>query len=329
MKIYGLEEHMATADVLRAWQRADPQLSEPTLRWAVDSDISADLLDVDDARLSAMDDAGIDISVLSLSTPGLQNLRPADAVALQEPTNDAVAAAVQRHPERLQGFAALAMPAPVAAAHELRRAVVELGFPGALINARSGEESVDAERFWDVYEAAAELRAPIYLHPRAPAPNILNAYYRGLGAFVDDMLATGGIGWHYDAGLTLIRMIVSGLFDRFPDLQIILGHWGEVVLFYLDRISVLDGASTLQRPIAEYFRSNIYITPGGISSQKYLRWALETVGSERIMYASDYPFNRERDGSVTRFLDNAGLDVAAHENIAHRNWESLVTRIRR
>jgi uncharacterized protein len=114
MKIYGLEQHMATADVVEAWKRQDPQLTEPMMRWAVASDVTSALLDLDDGRLAAMDDAGIDTAVLSPTTPGLLNLAAAEAVALQRPTN-AIAAAVCRHPERLRGFATLAMPAPAAA----------------------------------------------------------------------------------------------------------------------------------------------------------------------------------------------------------------------
>lgn len=154
-------------------------------------------------------------------------------------------------------------------------------------------------------------------------------YYEGFGKPIADMLATGAIGWHYDAGITALRMIVSGVFDRFPDLQMILGHWGEVVLFYLDRISVLDGLAHLQRPIADYFRSNIHVTPGGIASHKYLRWTLETLGADRIMYASDYPFNRERDGAVTQFLNNAPASQDQRALIAHTNWDKLVANIRR
>ncbi len=329
MRIYGLEEHMATTDVVEAWKRQDPGLTEPMMRWAIASDVTPALLDLDDGRLAAMDDAGIDIAVLSVTTPGLQNLAAAEAAALKGHTNDAIAPAVRRHPERLQGFATLATPAPAAAAAELQRAVTELGLNGAMVNARSGDRYVDAVEFWDIYEAAAHLRAPIYLHPRAPLPLVNRAYYGGFGDPVDSMLATGAIGWHYDAGLTALRMIASGLFDRFPDLQVILGHWGEVVLFYLDRIAVLDRIAHLQRPVAEYFRSNVFITPGGISSHKYLRWSLETVGIEHLMYASDYPFNRERDGSVRRFLDTAPISDADRESIAFHNWERLVAGIRR
>jgi predicted TIM-barrel fold metal-dependent hydrolase len=329
MRLYALEEHMATAAVLEAWRRQDPGLTEPMMKWALSGDIASALLDLDDGRLAAMDDAGIDTAVLSMTTPGLQNLPAADAVALQGPTNDALAAAVARHPGRLAAFATLATPAPAAAAAELRRAVTGLGFDGAMINARSGDRGVDAADFWDIYEAAADLRAPLYLHPRAPLPAVEQAYYSGFTEPVDSLLATGAVGWHYDAGLTLLRMIVSGLFDRFPDLQIILGHWGEVVLFYLDRIAVLDRVTRLQRPVTEYFRTNVFITPGGISSHRYLRWSLETVGADRIMYATDYPFNRERDGSARRFLDTAPVSDADRERIAFRNWEDLVAGIRR
>jgi len=329
MKLYGLEEHMATAEVMQAWQRRDPGLAEPMMKWALAGDTRRDLLELDDGRIAAMDDAGIDTAVLSFTTPGLQSLDGPEAASLQGPANDTIAAAVRRHPGRLQGFATLATPAPAAAADELRRAVTRLGLNGAMVNAHSGARSLDAPQFWDIFEAAADLRAPIYLHPRAPVPVVTDAYYRGFDAPVDALLATGAFGWHYDAGLTVLRMIIAGVFDRFPDLQIILGHWGEVVLFYLDRIAILDAVTSLQRPIAEYFRSNIHITPGGISSHKYLRWSMETVGADRIMYASDYPFNRERAGSARRFLADAPISDADRERIAFRNWEELVAGIRR
>lgn len=329
MRLYGLEEHMATAEVIEAWERKDPQLSEPLLKWALTGDTRRDLLDLDDGRIAAMDDAGIDTAVLSFTTPGVQNLDGPEAIALQKAANDSIAAAVNRHPGRLRGFATLATSEPAAAADELRRAVTLLGLDGALLNARSGDRALDAPEFWDIYQAAADLRAPIYLHPRPPFPVVTDAYYRGFGEPVDDLLATAAFGWHYDAGLTVLRMIVGGVFDRFPDLQIILGHWGEVVLFYLDRIAILDRVAGLRRPVAEYFRSNVFVTPGGISSHKYLRWSLETVGVERIMYASDYPFNRESAGSARRFLETAPISDADRERIAFRNWEELVAGIRR
>ncbi|AUA08079.1 amidohydrolase family protein [Streptomyces sp. SID8382] len=329
MKLYGLEEHFVTADVIEAWKRRDPQLAEPMMKWAVASEITPALLDLDSGRVAAMDDAGIDVSVLSLTTPGLQNLDKAEAVALQAPTNDAIAAAVRRHPDRFQGFAALATPAPSAAAAELRRAVTELGLNGMLVNANSGGRALDAPEFWEIYEAAEDLRVPVYLHPSVPFPAVTKAYYRGFSGSVDSMLATGAFGWHYDAGLTALRMIIGGVFDRFPGLQLVLGHWGEVVLFYLDRIAAMDKLTDLRRPIAEYFRSNIFITPGGISSHKYLRWSLETVGIERIMYASDYPFNREHTGSARHFLETAPIGGADRKRIAYRNWEKLVAGIRR
>ncbi|HYQ63666.1 amidohydrolase family protein [Actinophytocola sp.] len=328
MRLYGLEEHFVTAEVVEAWQRHDPGLAAPMMKWAVASEITPALLDLGDGRVAAMDDAGIDTAVLSLTTPGLQNLATAEAVSLQAPTNDLIAAAVRRHPGRFQGFAALATSAPSAAADELRRAVVELGLNGTLVNANSGDRALDAPEFWDIYEAAEDLRAPVYLHPSVPFPAVNEAYYRGFGERVDSMLTTGAFGWHYDAGLTVLRMIVAGVFDRFPELQLVLGHWGEVVLFYLDRIAAMDGLTRLRRPIADYFRSNIHITPSGISSHKYLRWSLETVGVERIMYASDYPFNRERAGSARQFLDTAPIGDADRERIAFRNWEELVAGIR-
>jgi uncharacterized protein len=326
VRLYGLEEHFATADVVAAWRRHDPALAAPMMSRAV---TSAALLDLGEDRVAAMDDAGIDTAVLSLTTPGLQDLDPAEAVALQRPTNDVLADAVGRYPGRFRGFAALATSTPPAAADELRRAVADLGFDGALVNANSRGQALDEPRFWDIFEAAEDLRAPVYLHPSVPVPAVSGAYYRRFGGPVDELLATGTFGWHYDAGLTALRLIVAGVFDRFPGLQLILGHWGEVVLFYLDRVAALDAVTTLERPIAEYFRTNVFITPGGIASHRYLRWSLEIVGADRIMYASDHPFNREHGGSARRFVATAPISDADRARIAHENWENLIAGIRR
>lgn len=155
------------------------------------------------------------------------------------------------------------------------------------------------------------------------------AYYQGLGEIVDGVLGTGAPGWHYQTGIALLRLILSGLFDRFPNLQIIIGHWGEVVLFYLDRIAILDDFAGLERPLIDYFRSNVFITPGGIASHRYLRWSTEVVGIDRIMHATDYPFNSAHDFAARDFLTTAALDDDDREKVAFRNWENVLNGIRR
>jgi predicted TIM-barrel fold metal-dependent hydrolase len=326
VKIVGLEEHYVTADVIDAWRKLDLRWQDPSTSA---NDVERRLLSLDNERLSVMDDAGVDTQVLSLTTPGLWNLEAAEAVALQTACNDRLADAVHAHPDRLHGFATVAVQNPDAAAEELSRAVRTLGFHGALIFSRVRDRSIDHADFWPLFEAAEALGAPLYLHPQTPPVAVRNAYYDGFGDVVDAAFGTHGVGWHYDAGVQLLRLILGGVFDRFPRLQLILGHWGEMIPFFLDRIDRLTPIAGLQRTVTEYVQTNVYLTPGGVFSQRYLRWALEVVGSERIMFAADYPFVPTDGGVARRFLEAADISDAEREAIASGNWERLTARIQR
>ncbi|HTI74535.1 MAG TPA: amidohydrolase family protein [Mycobacterium sp.] len=329
MKLVGLEEHFATPELIGAWQALEPQWRDVGIPSSPDDDLGRRLVDLDGERIAAMDETGLDVSVVSMTTPGLQNLDSRDAVALQGGCNDTLADAVRRHPDRLQGFASLATPAPDAAAAELERAVRQLGFNGAMLYGRTRDRNLDHQDFWPIFEAAEALNAPLYLHPQPPPPAVRAAYYSGLGDGVDTALATHGYGWHYDAGLQLLRLILAGVLDRFPGLQLILGHWGEVMVFYLDRIDRMTGFANLARPVSEYVRSNVYVTPGGVFSNRYLQWSLDVVGADRILFASDYPYVLVPNDGSRRFLEEADISEADREKIASGNWEKLCAGIRR
>jgi uncharacterized protein len=323
MQIVGLEEHFVVPGLLAAWARVPrfPQIPESGFG---DSPVARRLRDVGDGRLAAMDDQGVDTAVLSLSTPGVQNLPPADAVLVAREANDALAQIVRGHPERFQAFAAVPTPDPAAAAAELERAVTGLGFRGALLNGRTGATSMDAPPFEDLYGTAERLRAPLYLHPQTPPPPVREAYYSGLGDRTDALFAGPGIGWHYETGVQVLRLIFSGVFDRHPGLQIIIGHWGEVVLFFLDRIALMQSRGLhLQRPLADYFRQNVWVTGSGVLSERYLRWAAEVVGADRILYATDYPYVDTFGGKARAFLERAPLTDAEKTAIASASWERL------
>ncbi len=329
MKLIGLEEHFVTAEVLKAWQELEPEWQDLSLTPSTHGDSARRLADLETERLADMDRTGLDVQVLSLSTPGVQNLDPADAVALQTATNDIVADATRAHSDRFQGFATLATPDPGAAASELERAVTKLGLHGAMVFGRTRDRNMDEQEFWPIYEAAAALRAPLHLHPQSPCPAVRNAYYSGYNPRFEASFATHGIGWHYESGLQVLRLVLSGVFDRFPDLQVIVGHWGEMVLFYLDRIDSMNDVADLQRPISEYFRSNVYLAPSGILSQRYLRWATEVVGIDRILFSSDYPFVMAPDGGARTFIDDAEVTDTDRLKIASGNWDRLCASIQR
>ncbi|MGT2425589.1 amidohydrolase family protein [Amnibacterium kyonggiense] len=327
MKIVAIEEHFVVpelTDVLQAAPTGGEQ-SDGVLERA--RRVRQALLDTGAQRIEAMDGQGVDVQVLSLNSPGLQDLDSADAAAVAEQANDALAGIVASNPDRFQGFAALPTSDPAAAAAELERAVGRLGFPGALINGRTGGTSMEDRAFDDLYGVAERLGAVISLHPQVPAAPVRQAYYSGLGD-LDFALSAPAIGWHYETGVQFLRMAAGGVFDRHPDLQVVLGHWGELVLFYLDRAApTLEQAGLhLERPIAEIVRENVWVTGSGMLNDRYFRWASEVVGKDRILTATDYPYIDNSGGGARRFVEEVPATEAERAGIASENWERLTGR---
>ena len=323
MKIIALEEHLTIPSVTAAYRT--PESIDPPSGPAGDRGrmLAARLADLGPGRLADMDEDGIDVQVLSLAEPATQGLGPAEAVALAREANDRMAGVVAEHPDRFQALATLPTPDPAGAVAELRRAVSELGCVGAMLCGRTEARNIDHPDFAGLWAAAEQLGVPVYIHPASPPQGVIDAYYSGLGAAVDSGLAHTAIGWHYETGLQLLRLILSGVFDRHPALQVILGHWGEVVLFYAERTAALAGTASLQRPLLHYLRHNVSYTAGGILSERYLRWTIEVVGVDRVMFAADYPYAWQGGGASRAFLEGCSLDAAEREQIAHGNWERL------
>ena len=325
MKIIAIEEHFVTADMAARWAGLDPVNRDNSLDlFPSDSIIEKRLADLSDDRLAQMDLIGVDVQVLSMTTPGTQVLEPEDAVPLAARANDLVAETVRLRPDRYQAFATLPTSDPDAAARELQRSVTRLACRGAMLCGRTRERNADHPSFLPIYEAAADLRVPIYMHPQIPVRSVRDAYYSGFGETADLLLSTGAIGWHYEAGIQVLRLILSGVLDRFPNLQIISGHWGEVILFYLERIDMLSTAGLkLERPVVDYFRQNVSVTPSGVFSQRYMRWATEVLGVERVLFSTDYPYQNAGPAGARRFLDDAPISDVDRERIAHGNWERM------
>lgn len=327
MRIVALEEHFVVPELVKAWEALPPGRMSMS-GGSGDDPISRRLLEIGEERIAAMDDQGVDVQVLSLNSPGVQSLDPGDAVGVARDANDALAEAIARHPDRFQGFAAIPTPAPEAAAAELERAVTQLGFAGALLNGRTGTTNADAMQFDDLYATAERLGVPLYFHPQTPVAPVVDAYYSGFGQRVDFILTNPGIGWHYETGMQILRMVFAGVFDRHPDLQIVTGHWGELVLFYLERTQqIVDAMGVrLERTLQEYARQNLWVTGSGLLSQRYLRWSTEVLGAERIMSAVDYPYIDNSGGAARRFLEEAPITADQREAIGSGNWERLLAR---
>jgi len=321
MKLIGIEEHFITPEVRDAWQALGLDASSPMVAHDL-GPMAQRLMDLADERVALMDETGLDVQVLSLTTPGLHEMG-AGSVDLARRVNDAIAAAIARHPERFQAFATLPVSAPEDAARELERCVRTLGFTGTMLCGRVGTRNLDHPELRPIFSAAAELQVPVLLHPRTPDEAVRTAYYSGFSPELDTAFANFGMGWHYDAGVQFVRLVLGGTFDRHPELQVILGHWGEMVLFYAERLSAMDRFAELQHPIATYFRRNLYVTSSGMFMPHYLQRALDVVGPERLLFSTDYPYQYRPGHDARRFLDECGLDGAAKAGFASANWERL------
>ena len=319
MRIVTLEEHILTPDFAAATRDLQPGLP-PALR----ARMEPALLDLGEGRLRAMDEAGISLQVLSLAAHGLDQLPSGDAAALARDANDRIAAAVRAHPGRFAGFATLALTDVDAALQEMHRAVQKLGFAGAMLHGTTQGIFLDDERFEPVWAAAEALGVPVYLHPAPPPPAVEHAYYSGLPANMGHLLAIAAWGWHAEMGLHVLRLIVSGLFDRHPGLRVIVGHMGENLPFSIARASgVLDQmASHLKRPTEEYFHKHFWITTSGYFTAPPFECALDVVGIDRMLFSIDYPFRSNQRGRG--FLHSLKLDDADRRKLAHANAEHLL-----
>ncbi len=320
MRTITLEEHFSTEKFLQATDAH----SRRDAASAYFRSIRAKLLDLGEGRIADMDSAGIDIQVLSLAAGDMDRLDPATANALARDANDAMAAAVAAHPRRFAAFAALDLREPETAARELERSIRQLDFKGVMVNGASGGLFLDHPRFTPFFEAAQSLSAPIYLHPAPPPAAVHLTYFSGLPEDFAFLLSTAGWGWHVETGMHCLRLIGSGLFDRFPKLCFIIGHMGENLPFSLARAhSVLTRSlNQLHRPFAEYFHHHFHITTSGYFTLPPLLCALEVVGADRILFSVDYPFSSTEAGR--RFLDSLPLSPADMRKITHQNAERLL-----
>ena len=321
MRTITLEEHFATPAYLEGPGR---WIKQAVSAGSLEAGLPGELCDLGPKRIAAMDAAGIDLQVLSLTAPGVEQLEPAQAVAIARETNDFLAEAVRSHPHRFAGFATLPTAAPDAAAAELARTVRDYGFKGAMINGHTRGRYLDDKFFWPILERAEAIRVPIYIHPTPPPEPVIAASYGGFSPMMTAVLAGPAWGWHIETAIHVLRIILGGVFDRFPKLQVVIGHMGETLSFMLPRLNlVLPPARTkLGRPIGAYLRENVHYTFSGFNyAPAFLNLFLE-VGIDRIMFSADHPYQSMTQARA--FLDQLPVSPADRERIAHGNAERLL-----
>jgi len=277
------------------------------------------LLDIGDGRLAEMDASGVDMHLLSLAMPGVQMFEKDKAVAFAQLANDRLKETVHRYPKRFAGLAAFAPQEPKAAAKEMERAINKLKLNGFLVNSHTLNRYLDEPEFYPILEAAEALDAPLYIHPRAPSD--------GMAAPFADYRIEGAI-WGYGAetGVHALRLMLSGVLDRFPRLKIVLGHMGEALPFWMWRLDFMGapggraGRFNKLKP-SEYFKRNFAITTSGVEDPLALRFCIDKLGVDNIMWAIDYPF--QPTAPAVAFLENATLSEQERKQIAHGNAERI------
>ena len=280
--------------------------------------------DLGASRIRDMDEQGIDVQVVSYASAA--QLAPADqAVALTEAANNRLARAITANPARLSGFAVLPWQDPRAAAAELDRSVTQLGLKGVLLLGRPGTAFLDDPRYAPVLKKLNDLSVPLYVHPGVPLPGVQRAYYSGFSPEISAQFSLAGWGWHHEAGIHVLRLILSGAFERYPGLQVISGHWGEMVPFYLQRLDDMlpPNLTGLSQTITETYRNHVWVTPSGLFDLPHFQFIHTVIGADRIIWSVDYPY-LTLDGT-REFLGKLPVSEQDREKIAHVNAEKLFT----
>jgi 2,3-dihydroxybenzoate decarboxylase len=312
--VIAIEEHYWDPELTKTFQGPEAPKG---------GDIDKRLYDFADLRIKEMDEAGVDIQVLSHGAPSAQKL-PADIAAkVAREVNDRLAAQIKTNPSRFTGFAALPTAVPEAAADELERCIKELGFKGAMIHGTANGEFLDAQKFWPIFARAEKLDVPIYFHPALPDPRITDIY---LKEYVKDfpLVVRPAWGFTIDTATQAIRMVLSGVFEKHPKLKIILGHFGETLPFLLWRIdSALKRPGGKQVDFRGIFSSNFWLTTSGFFSDPALLCCVMEMGVDRILFAVDWPFVIDNKPGV-QWLSRIPLSDEDKIKIASGNAKRLL-----
>jgi 2,3-dihydroxybenzoate decarboxylase len=280
--------------------------------------------DLGPQRLRDMDATGIDRQILLLTSPGVQVFDAATATSLARSFNDQLAETIREHPDRYSGLTAVAPQNPREAAKEIERGATQLGLKGVIINSHTLGEYLDDQKYWDIFAAAEACDAPIYIHPNTPSRGLI-------GPLLERGLEGAIYGFGVDTGMHLLGIITSGAFDRFPKLQIIVGHTGEALPFWLYRIDYMHRASVaagryarmkaLRKRPSDYMRENVYVTNSGVGWEPAILFCISVLGIDRVMYAMDYPYQYVAEEVIT--CDNLALSDADKKKFFQTNAERV------
>jgi 5-carboxyvanillate decarboxylase len=330
------EEAFAPPELLREWRKMldrggnlDPGFVDQWSYFLGSSPraaaIAARITDIGEGRIRDMDATGIARQILSLTNPGVQLFEPDEAASWAISCNDQLAEAIKRNPDRFSGLASISPQNPPAASKELERAIGKLGLKGAIINSHTKGEYLDDPKFWDIFAAAESLDVPIYLHPSTPSP-------RMYAPFAEWGLEGAIYGFAVETSLHLLRIIVSGVFDRFPKLRMVVGHLGEGLPFWFFRLDFFHRANVAsgrypkvkklkKNNLSDYLRENIWITTSGMAWEPAILYCQKVLGVDRVLYAMDYPYQFVPE--EVKVTDNLPIPAAAKKRFYQTNAEKV------
>jgi predicted TIM-barrel fold metal-dependent hydrolase len=322
MKTIAIEEHFSTPMYRQNVSANEFRNFYLTSRSEqIGHDIVAELADLGEKRLAHMDAAGVDVQVLSFGAPGPQAFGADIAIPMARDANDRLFDAVQAHPDRFAGFAALPTADPQASAEELERAVTKLGFKGAMIHGHTQGSFLDEKKYWTIFERAQALDVPIYLHPTVPHPDAIKAYFTGY-----EDLCRAGWGFAIDTSCHFLRIVFAGVFDAYPRLKIILGHLGEGLPFAMHRLNDHTYRAAARRGLEktplQYLRDNLIVTTSGNWYEPAFLCTLLALGADNILFAVDWPYEPNTAGMG--FLNSISISDGDREKIAHLNAERIL-----
>ena len=311
LQVIALEEHYWDAEVSKTFDAGE--LRSPELRRRLE--------DTGELRIKEMDEAGIDVQVLSHAAPSTQRLDAATAIPLAKRANDRLNETVRAHPDRFAAFAALPTADPKAAADELERTVDKLGFKGAMVHGPTNGVFFDDKRFWPIFERAQALDVPLYLHPSMPVKAVVDAYYKD---YLDKypQLLTAAWGYTVETATQGIRMVLSGVFEKYSGLKIILGHLGESLPFSAWRINMALSRAGQPSTFRETFNRHFWITTSGNFCTPALVCCMMEMGVDRILFSVDYPFVPNPPGS--KWMEELPLSLEDRTKILSGNCKRLL-----
>ncbi len=327
-KLITVEEHYGSdavnAKIVEAFEQHGTQAEIEQIRRAAATAGAPGANEMGPERIAYMDAHGIDAQVISYASGIPATLEPEYAVPLCRAVNDEMALKASAYPGRFYLFAHLPHGDGKMAAQELERCVKEKGFVGAMLSGHYHDLPYDDAAYFPIFEKAQELDVPVYLHPGLVSPVITQHYYKGNWSDRTTALLSGfGVGWHFDVGMQLVRMMLAGTFDALPDLKIMTGHWGELVSFYMYRTDEIGQEVTgRSRKVSDYFKENVYVNPSGMLYPEQFRYCLDTFGADHILWGEDYPYRKKEN--IRTFLEEYGLTEEERNKIAYGNVQKLL-----